>query len=191
MKIKSIILLIVTFLSLSSCDTLSQLASFVNCKYEFAGLSNPSVAGISLNDIQNVNNLNAVSMLKLTAGIISGSLPLTTTVNVKATNPNATVAQIAGLDWAIDVDKTNLLTGYFDKQVSVPANGGQTNIPFIMQMDVMQMFKGESKDNIFRFVNNLLNTGQSSSNVSIRIKPTVMIGGQKLSTGFITLNKSI
>lgn len=187
MKIKSIILLIATFLSLSSCDTLSQLASFVNCKYEFTGLSNPSIAGISLNSAQDVSSLNASSLLKLTAGIMSGNLPLSATVNVKATNPNATVAQIAGLDWAIDVDKSNLLTGTFDKQVSVPANGGQTTIPFVIQMDVMQMFKGESKENIFRFVNNLLNTGQSSSNVSIRIKPTVMVGGQKLSTGFITL----
>ena len=191
MKIKSIILLASAFLSLSSCDTLTQLASFVNCKYEFAGLSNPSIAGIGLNDIQNVSNLNAGSLLKLTAGIMSGSLPLTTTVNVKAINPNATVARISGLDWAIDVDNTNLLSGTIDKQVSVPANGGQTTIPFLVKMDVMQMFKGQSKDNIFRFVNNLLNTGQSSSNVSIRIKPTVMVGGQKLSTGFITLNKSI
>ena len=191
MKIKNIILLVAGFSFLSSCDTLSQLASFVNCKYEFAGLSNPSIAGINLNNIQDVSSLNVSSAVKLTAGIMSGSLPLNLTVNVNAINPNATVAQIAGLDWAIDVDNTNLLTGTVDKQVSVPANGGQTAIPFIVQMDVMQMFKGESKDNIFRFVNNLLNTGQKSSNVSIRIKPTVMVGGQKLSTGFITLSKSI
>jgi LEA14-like dessication related protein len=187
MKIKSIVLLVACFLSFSSCDTITQLASFVNCKYEFTGLSNPAVAGISLNNIQNVNSLNAASLLKLAAGVMSGSLPLTTTVNVKATNPNSTAAQIAGLDWALDMNSSSILTGTVNNQVNVPANGGQTNIPFIVQMDLMQMFKGESKDNILQFVNNLLNLGKSSSNLSLRIKPTVMIAGQKLSTGFVTL----
>ena len=188
MKVKSIVLLVACFLSFSSCDTITQLASFVNCKYELNGLSNPAVAGITLNNIQNVSSLNAASLLKLTAGVMSGSLPLSATVNIKATNPNSTAAQIAGLDWALDMNSASVLTGTVNSQVNVPGNGGQTNIPFVVQMDLMQMFKGESKDNIFQFVNNLLNLGKSSSNLSLRIKPTVMVAGQKLSTGFVTLN---
>jgi LEA14-like dessication related protein len=174
-----------------SCDVLSGVASFVNCKYEFAGFANPSVAGINLSNTSNVNNLNAASMLKLTAGILSGSLPLSFTVNINATNPNATTAQIAGLDWGIDLNSTNILSGTLNHSISVPGNGGQTVIPLAIQTDLLQLFKGESKENIMSFINHLLNTGEGSSNVAIRIRPAVMIGGQKLTTSFITLNKKL
>jgi LEA14-like dessication related protein len=190
-KLKIIIVLFFTATTFMSCDVLSGIVSFANCKYEFAGFSNPSVAGISLSNMTSVNNLNAASMLKLTAGILSGSLPLSFTVNINATNPNATAAQIAGLDWGIDLNSTNILSGTLDNSISIPGNGGKTVIPLTIQTDLLQLFKGESKDNILSFVNHLLNTGEGSSNVSIRIRPTVLIGGQKLTAGFITLTKNL
>jgi LEA14-like dessication related protein len=190
-KLKIIIVLFVTATAFMSCDVLSGLASFVNCKYEFAGFSNPSVAGISLSNVNNVNNLGAASLLKLTAGILSGSLPFSFTVNISATNPNSTAAQIAGLDWGIDLNSANILSGTLEHSVSVPGNGGQTVIPLTVQTDLLQLFKGESKENIMDFINHLLNAGEGSSNVAIRIRPSVMVGGQKISTGFITLSKNL
>jgi LEA14-like dessication related protein len=190
-KLKNLLVLFIIGTTFMSCDVLSGVASFVNCKYEFAGFSNPSVAGINLSNINNVNNLNAASMLKLTAGILSGSLPLSFTVNINATNPNSTTAQIAGLDWGIDLNSTNVLSGTLNHSISVPGNGGQTVIPLTVQTDLLQLFKGESKENIMSFINHLLNTGEGSSNVAIRIRPAIMVGGQKLTTGFITLSKSL
>jgi LEA14-like dessication related protein len=190
-KLKNIIAVSLICFTFLSCDVLSGVASFVNCKYEFAGFSNPSVAGISISNITDVNKLNATSLLKLTAGIISGSLPLSATVNVNATNPNSTAAQIAGLDWAIDMNSSNVLSGTVNNAISIPANGGQTIIPLTIQTDLLQLFKGESKENILGFINNLLNTGDGSSNVAIRIRPAVMVGGQKISTGFVTLSKNL
>jgi LEA14-like dessication related protein len=170
-----------------SCDVLSGVASFVNCKYEFSGISDPAVAGISLKDVTDITKLSASSLLKLTTGLMSGSLPLSVTVNIKTTNPNSTAAKIAGLDWAIDMDASNVLSGTLNHAVTVPPNGGQSNIPLTIQTDVLQLFKNESKDNILNFVNHLLNTGKSSSKISVRIRPSVMIGTQKISTGYITL----
>jgi LEA14-like dessication related protein len=190
-KLKIVIVLFIIGTTFLSCDVLSGVASFVNCKYEFAGFGNPSVAGISLSNITNVNNLNAVSLLKLTTGILSGSLPLSFTANIKATNPNSTAAQIAGLDWGIDLNSANILSGTLEHAVSIPGSGGHTVIPLTIQTDLLQLFKGESKDNILGFINHLLNTGEDSSNVAIRIRPAVMIGGQKISTGFITLSKNL
>jgi LEA14-like dessication related protein len=190
-KLKIILVLFIIGTTFTSCNVLSGALSFVNCKYEFAGLSNPSVAGINISNMTNVNNLNAASLLKLTAGILSGSLPLSFTVNINATNPNSTSAHIAGLDWGIDLNSTNILSGTLEHSVSIPGNGGQTIIPLTIQTDLLQLFKGESKDNILGFINHLLNAGESSSNVAIRIRPSIMIGGQKFQTGFITLSKTI
>jgi LEA14-like dessication related protein len=186
-KIKmNIIAVFICCTAFLSCDVLSGVASFVNCKYEFGGLSNPAVAGVSLSNLTNLSGLNAMSLLKLTTGILAGSLPIDVTFNIKATNPNSTAAQIAGLDWAIDMDKTsNVLAGTLEHAVSIPANGGQTVIPLVVQTDLVKLFK--SKDDIFGFVNNLLNVGTSNSNIGLRIRPSVSIAGQKISTGFINI----
>ncbi|MDR1887495.1 MAG: hypothetical protein LBQ70_06210 [Prevotellaceae bacterium] len=191
MRLKTIIVLFAAGITFLSCDVLSGLASFVNCKYELVGFGNPSVAGINISNVTDINHIGAASLLKLTAGILSGSLPMSFTVNINATNPNSTAAQIAGLDWAIDLNSSNLLSGTLAHSVSVPANGGQTVIPLTIQTDLLQLFKGESKDNILGFINHLLNTGSGSSNVAIRIRPSVMVGGQKISTGFISLSKNL
>ncbi|MDR1594553.1 MAG: LEA type 2 family protein [Prevotellaceae bacterium] len=190
-KLKIIIILFMIGTTFMSCDVLSGALSFVNCKYEFAGFSNPSVAGINISNVTNINNINAASLLKLTAGILSGSLPLSFTANISATNPNTTAAQIAGLDWGIDLNSTNVLSGTLDHSVSIPGNGGKTIIPLTIQTDLLQLFKGESRENIMSFINHLLNTGEGSSNVAIRIRPAIMVGGQKIQTGFITLSKNL
>jgi LEA14-like dessication related protein len=192
MKNKVLIICSVLFLSFFSCNTLSQLAAFKNCNYELVNLSNTTVAGISLAGLQNVNNLNAASLLKITTAILSGNLPLNATVNVKATNPNAKMAQVEKLEWAIDLNNSNILTGNVNQRISVPANGGHTVIPFNFQIDVMKLVKkGETNDNVISLVNNVLRTGEGSSTVSIRIKPTVSVGGKNISTGYITLKKTI
>ena len=192
MKTRVLIILSVLLLSFFSCDTLSNLVAFKNCNYELVNLNNTAIAGVSLKGLQDVNNLNTASLLKVTTAILSGNLPLTATVNVKATNPNTKTAQIAGLEWAIDLNSTNILTGDVNQKVTVPANGGQTVIPFNFQIDVMKLFKkSDSNDNILSFVNNVLRTGEGSSTVYIRIKPTISVAGQNIQTGFITLKKKI
>jgi LEA14-like dessication related protein len=194
MKVKNLKIIVVLFMigtTFVSCDVLSSVASFVNCKYEFAGFSNPSVAGINIGDVTDINKLNAASLFKLTTGILSGSLPLSFTANISATNPNSTPAHIAGLDWGIDLNSTNVLSGTLNHSVSIPGNGGQTVIPLTVQTDLLQLFKGESKENILSFINHLLNTGEGSSNVALRIRPSIMVGGQKIQTGFITLSKKL
>lgn len=187
MRLRAFIFISFCFVLLS-CDTLNQMTSFINCKYEFAGLANPTVAGINFSNIQRVDDLKPASLLKLTAAYLSGDLPLSTTVNVRATNPNKTAAQLEGLEWAIDLDNKNLLAGVVDQRISVAANGGQTIIPVAVQVNIMDLIAGESKDNVLNLLNSFLHVGESSSKVSIRVKPIVMVGGQKISTGFITLD---
>ncbi|MCL2040557.1 MAG: hypothetical protein FWG84_00775 [Bacteroidales bacterium] len=192
MKTKVLILLSVLFLSFFSCNTLSQLTSFVNCNYELVNLSNTAVAGVSMAGLQDVKSLSTTSLLKVTTAILSGKLPLNATVNVKATNPNTSTAQVEKLEWAIDLNNSNILTGNVNQKISVPANGGQTVIPFNFQIDVMKFVKkGETNDNIIGLANNLLRAGEGSSTISIRIKPTVSVGGRNVSTGYITVKKKI
>lgn len=192
MKIRIVLLSLVLVLAFSACEVMNKAITLTNCKYELAGFASPSMAGVSLNNVYSMNDLNAVSLLKIGSAYMAGSLPFTITVNVNATNPNASVAEIEGLEWAVDMESKTLFTGNVDKRVSIAANGGKTVIPLNITVDLMEVLKGETKDDMFNFVSGLLNSGSASSKVAFRIKPSVLIGGQKISTpGFITLSKTV
>lgn len=190
MSVKKLVLYSVLTLLFLSCDTLSQLANLANCNYAIQGLANPKVGGISISNLNNINELSATALLKLGTAVLSGSLPFSADMKIMATNPNTGTAQIEGLDWALDFENSNILKGSVSQRVTVPPKGN-TVIPFNIQMDIMELTTGKSKDDIYKLVNSLLNVGESSSKVSFRINPKVMVGGNKISTGFITLSKAI
>ena len=177
--------------TLLSCSTLQSALQIVNCKYDLAGVGQPSIAGVNLSNVTDLSQISAMDLIKLTTAFATKSLPLNATINVKATNPGSSAAAIQRLDWAIDLESKEILNGSVNQAINVPANGGTTVIPFNIGVDLLQLFSGESKDNLLNLALNLVNAGDSSSKVSIRVKPTVLVAGQPLSTGFITLSKSV
>ncbi|MDR2064907.1 MAG: LEA type 2 family protein [Prevotellaceae bacterium] len=182
---------IVLFAALVSCSTLQSAFQIVNCKYDIEGVLSPTVAGVSLNNITNINQIKAIDLIKLTAAFATKKFPLNITINIKATNPGRVAATVQRLDWAIDLEQKEILNGAINQTISVPANGGSAIIPVSVGMDLFQLFSGENRDNLLNLAMNIANIGESSSKISIRIKPTVVIGGQSISTGFITISKTI
>ena len=184
-------LLAFSALMLTSCSILTGVMSFMACNYDIRNVANFQVSGISLANTNDINAINPASMLKLTSNILTGSLPMTATVNVGVQNPNNSAAQIGGLDWAICFNNTDIITGTTSQNIHVAPNGGSSVIPLTLQVDIMNFFKKESRDDIFKFVNGMLNLGNSDSSVSLKIRPTLTIGGQNVRTGYITLQKNI
>lgn len=186
-----------TFLGLALCITLVSCAAvqsalqIVNCKYDLDGVVRPTVAGISLNNITNLSQISALDLIKITTAFASKNLPLSATINVKATNPGSVAATVQRLDWAIDLEQKEVLSGAINQAISVPANGGTTLIPVTVGIDLFQLFSGETKDNLLNLAMSIANIGESTSKVSIRIRPTVVIAGQPITAGFITLSKTI
>ncbi|MDR3226404.1 MAG: LEA type 2 family protein [Prevotellaceae bacterium] len=186
-----------TFLGLALCITLMSCAvmqsalQIANCKYDVDGVVRPTVAGISLNNITNLNQINALDLIKITAAFASKNLPLSATINVKATNPGSVAATVQRLDWAIDLEQKEVLSGAINQAISVPANGGSTLIPVTVGIDLFQLFSGETKDNLLNLAMSIANIGENSSKVSIRVRPTVVIAGQQVTAGFITLSKTV
>jgi LEA14-like dessication related protein len=180
----------ILFAALISCGTLQSALQIANCKYSLDGVAQPTVAGINLNNITNLNQINAMDLIKITAAFASKNLPLNLTVNIKATNPGNGTATVQQLEWAIDLEQTEMLKGTINQTINVPANGGSTVIPVSVGVDLFQLFKSETKDNLLNLAMSIANIGESSSKVSFRIKPTVVVAGQPISMGFITISKT-
>jgi hypothetical protein len=49
--------------TLLSCSELQSALQIVNCKYDLAGVGQPSVAGINLSSITNLNQLNSMQWI--------------------------------------------------------------------------------------------------------------------------------
>ena len=175
----------------TSCDTLNNAAGFINCQYDLGSVSNPTVGGVSLNNITDISQINALGMISLAASIAQGSLPLSATVNVKATNPGMTLAQIEKLEWAVDLENKEILQGIVNQRISVPANGGSTTIPFTLQIDLLKLINNGSQNDLMNLALNLANAGDADSKIGVRVRPTVMIGGKAISLGFINVSKAI
>ncbi|MDR2292696.1 MAG: LEA type 2 family protein [Prevotellaceae bacterium] len=180
----------ILLVALVSCSALQSALQIVNCKYDIAGIANPTVAGIGLNNITNINQIKAMDLVKITAAFATKNLPLSVTINIKATNPGSVAATVQRLDWAIDLEQKEILKGAINQAINIPSNGGCAIIPVSVGIDLFQLFSGETRDDLLNFAMSIANVGESSSKVSIRIKPTVVIGGQPISTGFITLSKT-
>ncbi|MDR1553868.1 MAG: LEA type 2 family protein [Prevotellaceae bacterium] len=191
MKKIKLLLGFILFATLVSCSALQSALQIVNCKYNIEGVSHPTIAGVSLNNIKNINQINAMDLIKLTAAFATKNFPLSVTVNVRATNPGNIAATFQRLDWAIDLEQKEILNGAINQTINVPANGGSTIIPVSVGIDLFQMFSKETKDNLLNLAMSIVNIGDSSSKIGIRIKPTFLIGGQEVSTGFITLSKTV
>lgn len=194
MKIKKCFLVLFVALCsafFTSCDSISNVAGFINCEYSLGGVSNPTVGGVQLNNITDIDQINPLSMVKLAASISQGSLPLSATVNVKATNPGRSLAQIEKLEWAIDLENKQILQGVVDQRISVAANGGSTIVPFVLQVDLLKLINDGSQNDLLNLALNLVNAGDADSKVGIRVKPTIIVGNQPVSTGFIHISKAI
>jgi LEA14-like dessication related protein len=181
MKLKLITLCAVLSLSiLTGCDVLKQQAAglynITQCKYEYNSISNLSVSGMNLSN--GISLLNMPKILALFSGQ-SSSIPLNFTLNLGVSNPNATAAIMNGMQYIISIDGIQFTTGAVEQSLSVPAGGKQT-LPLNIGFDIASMMKGESKGAVTNIVKNFLGIGSEKSKVSVQIKPTFLIGNQRI-----------
>ncbi len=176
--------------ALASCTALTQMASMLTCQYSLQNVVQPRLAGISLSSVSDVTKMDALSIAKVTTSLLTGSLPLSATVNVGVTNPNQTQAALAGLDWMLMFNGASMLTGSTTQQIAVAPGGGKATVPLTVQVDLAQLFKKENRDQMLSFADGLLHLGEQNSKVTLKINPAVSFGGQVYKTGFIPISKS-
>jgi hypothetical protein len=73
-----------------------------------------------------------------------------------------------------------MATGTLNKRVEIPANGGITIIPLQLGTDLLEIMKGESRQALVNFGLNLADAGNRPTRVSIKVKPTILIGAVEI-----------
>ena len=112
MKKVSITLLVVSIvLFLSGCSVLEQTKTLTQCSYNLTGISNVKIAGVSLDKVTDVSQLNLMDAAKIVAAIASKTAQISFDANVAVKNPTANTATINKLDWKILLEGNEILEG--------------------------------------------------------------------------------
>jgi len=188
MKTKVVFFLAVLFLV--SCAQINQLTNLLTCDFRLSTAENITLGGVNVQKLKSFSDLKLVDGAALLANVASGSLPLHFTLNVEARNPNKEKAALNKLDWIALIDDTQIATGTTAKRVEIAPNNGTGTFPIQVNTDLVKLLSGQAGKNIINFGLNLVDAGNRPTRISLKAKPTVMVGNYALQyPGYITIKK--
>lgn len=193
-QIKKIILLISGLLFVfSSCAILDQtkeIKAFTRCSFRLVDVSDAVLAGVDIQDVNSFSDLSFSEAGKISMKALSGELPLEFTVNIEVENPNPEKASINALYWILYIDDMEVTKGKLTEKLNIPPDGGRAMMPVPVQIDLWEVFTGESSEAVMNFAMNLTGSGGYTSRVKLKIKPSIFIAMKKINyPGFFTIEE--
>jgi len=182
---KKVIALLGISILLFSCDVPKQLAgtyALTQCKYLFNSISGLSLGGVNLQNVNSISSLNPLTAANLLAAFTTtgGSLPLNFTLNLDVTNPGVQTALLNGANYILEVDGIQMTQGSVNQQLQI-GSGQTTKLPISMGFDLKKVMSGKSLDAIKNLAFNFAGIGGEASNVTVKFKPSLVIGGIPIS----------
>lgn len=164
----------------NSCSFLKEMTTFTKCEFRTTTLDTPELAGIDVSNVQSFGDIGFAEMAVLTSAIMKGELPLDFTLNIEARNPNPVPAAMNKLEYIAFIDDVQVASGAMMDRIEIPANGGITTIPLRLHTDLLELLGKDSRQAIINFGLNLADAGNRPSRVSIKVKPTILVGGMNI-----------
>ncbi|PEN15112.1 hypothetical protein CRI94_02150 [Longibacter salinarum] len=177
---------------MSGCQTLREVSNLRKVDFRLDRVTDARLAGVSLQGVDSYDDFGATDMLRLSAAIADGKMPLEFTVQVAASNPaeNSQNARLTQMDWRLFLQDKETIAGRFDREVVIPP-GEPTDIPIEMELDLVDFFDG----NLREIVNLALALGGEGepTNVKLRARPTVQtaIGPIRYPNEILIVNEDV
>ncbi len=172
--------LLVLMIIVSSCDVVKDISgmyNFAKCDYRLSSVNNVRLAGVN---VQNVNNLSALSIMdaaRITTAIALNQLPLSFDLNVEVKNPNKEKAVMNGMEWILLIDNIEMTRGNLNHRIEVLPNNQSAMMPLTLSFDLKKVLTGKSADAVANFGMNLSGQGNKPSRIALKAKPSVVVGG--------------
>jgi len=191
MKNKILIILLANLFLLSSCDVLQQasdVVQFVQCDFSLDHVRVEKIGGVSLANIKKPEDLGVINMLSLTQQVLSGNLPATLNVGIKATNNQSLKAGISGLDWELYMKENKYGAGMINQLVEILPNNS-TTFPVTVEFDLLKLVTSDNIQQILDLVFDIDSKEKLNQlDLQLRLKPFYKVGSQVQEyPGFITV----
>lgn len=177
---KKIALLTTLVLLFSGCSILSEMTALKKCEFRLHSLQQPALCGIDVSQKRTWTDFNFMEGQVILAKLLNKSLPLEITVNVEVRNPGTNLAAVNSIQWVSFLDDLQLAQGAVEERVEVPPSGGVNTIPIRVRIDLIDYLEGENPRAMLNFALTMFNAGDRSSQISMKIKPTVLIGSRSV-----------
>ncbi len=177
---RKVILLLSLALTFISCDVTKNLAgaySLSQCQYKYNSISGLTLSGIDLQNVTSLSSLNPLTAANLLAAFGKSSIPLQFTLNLNVMNPNYQPALLNGLQYIVEIDNVEMTSGSVNSKIQI-ATGQTIQLPINIAFDLKKAMSGQSGDAMKNMAYNFVGFGDKPTNVTIRLKPSLDIGGQ-------------
>lgn len=165
---------------ISGCSIFKTIANISRLKFKLENVNDFKVSGIAINNKTQLKDFNPVDIVKLTADVAKGNLPVTFVLNVEAKNPNdgsggypATDISIKSFAWRLFVDEKETISGNIASPVVVPGKGESKIIPLEVKFDLLYFFKDRGFESLMNLALNLGGAKGSSSQLKLVADPVL------------------
>lgn len=122
--------------------------------------------------------------------ILHRTLPFSITANVQVRNPGAVTAAVNAIEWMAFIDDIQVASGVLNERIEVAPGGSTKIIPIRIQTDLFDYMEGDNPRTMLNFALNLVDAGGQPTRLSMKIKPSVLIGSQSVYyPGYFTIHK--
>ena len=175
-------------LLLNSCAVLSELTALIKCEFRLYSFQDPSICGIDMSDRRSPSDFTFLDGQMIAANLLRGTLPFDITLNMEVKNPGTSTAAVNSIEWVAYVDDLEVAAGVVDRRIEVPPSGGLAIVPVKIHADLIDYMEGNNPKTMMNFALNLVGTSDQPSNLSMKIKPSLLIAGQSVQyPGFFTV----
>lgn len=178
LRLISKILLILSIVA--SCSLIKTADNISRLKYKIHSASDYKLIGIDLRNKKSVKDFSSIELLKLTASIAKGELPLTFLINVEAKNPNdgsggypQTDISIQSFPWRLYINENETVSGNISHPVVIPGKGDAQLIPLEIKFDLLKNIKEKNMDDILAMALNIGGLNRSTSNLKLIAQPVI------------------
>lgn len=177
---KKIILISGLILLIAGCSVYETLVNISRLQFKLGKVDNFNLNGIDISNKSKLEDFNFQDLLKLTSSFSSGSLPASFVLNVEAKNPNdgtggfkQTDANIKSFPWRLLINDKETVSGNIIEPVYVPGTGELTEIPILINLDLLELFKNKGYEEIINLALTLGGKQGSSSKLTLYASPVV------------------
>ncbi len=185
----SVSVLFIIFISIS-CRQIRELQSFAKCDFRLSTVENTTLAGVNVQQVRNIRDLNFAQAAKITQSYASGSLPLNLIVNLQVKNPNASTAAMNSVDWIMLIDDKEIVDGTLNERIQIDPNGGVSTLPIKISADLRKILNSMPADQAVNMGLGLTGNGDKPTRITLKVKPSIMVGQTIVKyPGFIKVNQ--
>lgn len=166
-------LVLLPMLVLSGCAGMSDVTHLRNLTFDFDGVSDTRLCGISIGPGASYSNLGMADLARLTAALLTHEAPFEAIIHVKASNPaaNRVAATLSRMDWTLFVDDRQVLQGGLADRVECHA-GLSSDIPLGVRIDLLKLGVSGAHD-IYDLALAIAGQGTITKELRLELVPTV------------------